>query len=447
MTIFNIKTIVTVVAMCVLFTSILIAKPVDPTGDLAQTLNEPNFYESVKLAMMDGAALAEGVPVEESDAGQDLLDALTKGKILFNLRLRYEVADADGSDTSHASTARLRLGYETGSFHGFSILAEFEGLQSADNSMYNAAGLNGEPSKTVIADPEDEELNQLYIKYANEWLKVIVGRQRIKLDDDRFVGNVGFRQLEQTYDAAAITFSCDGFQAFYSYVANVNRIFGPDSGRDVDSDSHLINVSYSKLPFNVGKVVAFAYLLDLDNSPMNSSNTYGVRLEGSHPLNDTLAIGYVGSIALQEDSADNPTNYSALYYLLEGSLKIQDFGTVAMGYEVLGSDDGAFAVRTPLATLHKFQGYADVFLVTPAAGIRDLHFKAIVNLPGGIKFIPVYWFLWTDESGGDLGEEFDMIFTKAINEHIQATVKFAFFDGDQGIGDVYRAWFYLDFKF
>ncbi len=431
------------VVACLLTVSDVLAQQSELNDDVIPSLND----QSVRLAMADGASQPPADGAKESNPAQDLMDALTQGKILFNLRLRYEVADADGFDTSHALTARLRLGYETKAFHGFSFLAEFEGLRSVDDSMYNAAGLNGEPAKTTIADPEDEELNQLYVKYANEWLKIILGRQRIKLDDDRFVGNVGFRQLEQTYDAVSITFSCEGFEAFYAYVSDVNRIFGPDSGRDFDSDSHLINVSYSKLPMNLGKVTGFAYLLDFDNSAANSSNTYGVRLEGSQPINDTLGFGYVGSIALQEDAGDNPNDYDALYYLLEGSLKIKDVGLVALGYEVLGSDDGNFAVRTPLATLHKFQGYADVFLVTPAAGIRDLHVKGVFNLPGGVKFIPIYWFLWTDESGGDLGEEFDMIFTKAINENIQATVKFAFFDGDQGIGDVYRAWLYLDFKF
>ena len=43
------------------------------------------------------------------------------------------------------------------------------------------------------------------------------------------------------------------------------------------------------------------------------------------------------------------------------------------GYEVLGADDGAAltSFQTPLATLHKFQGWADKFLTTPPNGIRE----------------------------------------------------------------------------
>src|SRR3546814_12023345 len=50
-------------------------------------------------------------------------------------------------------------------------------------------------------------------------------------------------------------------------------------------------------------------------------------------------------------------------------------------YEVLGSDAGVFAFQTPLATLHKFQGWADLFLTTPSAGVRDLNFTLTKKFP------------------------------------------------------------------
>src|SRR3546814_1461069 len=50
-------------------------------------------------------------------------------------------------------------------------------------------------------------------------------------------------------------------------------------------------------------------------------------------------------------------------------------------YEVLGSDAGVFAFQTPLATLHKFQGWADLFLTTHSAGVRDLNFTLTKKFP------------------------------------------------------------------
>ena len=54
--------------------------------------------------------------------------------------------------------------------------------------------------------------------------------------------------------------------------------------------------------------------------------------------------------------------------------------TGSVGFESLGSDDGVMGFRTPLATLHKFQGTADKFLVTPPGGLED----AFVGVAGSI---------------------------------------------------------------
>ena len=38
-------------------------------------------------------------------------------------------------------------------------------------------------------------------------------------------------------------------------------------------------------------------------------------------------------------------------------------------------------LQTPLATLHAFNGWADMFLTTPANGLQDLYFRASYTLP------------------------------------------------------------------
>ena len=75
--------------------------------------------------------------------------------------------------------------------------------------------------------------------------------------------------------------------------------------------------------------------------------------------------------------------YSTEYWHLDAGavVGIYDFG---VGWEVLGGDDSTVlneAFQTPLATLHAFQGWADVFLSTPAAGIDDKYLKFKVT-PG-----------------------------------------------------------------
>ena len=305
-----------------------------------------------------------------------------------------------------------------------------------------------------MADPEDTELNQAFVKY--NWkdasTQIVAGRQRIKLDDDRFVGNVGWRQNEQTFDA--VTFKSalgEDVSLLYSFVWDVNRIFGPDSNRDFKSQSHLINLSIGGTP--VGKVVVFGYLLDLDNdfagqagAFASSSDTIGVRLTGKADLDGELALAYILSVAHQVDAGDNPTDYEAQYYLIEGKL-VHEAGHVGAAYEVLSSDQGMIGFSTPLATGHKFNGWADVFLATPPEGLQDIYLYAGTKLPGDIAAKVIYHWFHSEEGGGDLGEELDVVLKKVLSKNTTALAKVAYFDGDgAAYPDRYKVWFQVEFK-
>ena len=47
--------------------------------------------------------------------------------------------------------------------------------------------------------------------------------------------------------------------------------------------------------------------------------------------------------------------------------------------------NGTIGFSTPLATLHKFQGFADVFLTTPASGITDAYGKLGYCQEGSVR--------------------------------------------------------------
>ncbi|MCS1410183.1 MAG: hypothetical protein M2R45_03372 [Verrucomicrobia subdivision 3 bacterium] len=158
----------------------------------------------------------------------------------------------------------------------------------------------------------------------------------------------------------------------YSYISNVNQVLGDEHpAGDFDSDSHIINGSYSG--WKAGTLTGYnTYLLDLNDSPANSSATYGGSFVGSTPLSDTVAATYHAEYAYQTDNGNNPLNYDANYYHFSLGAKHKKFD-YGVGYEVLGSDGGAKGFATPLATLHKFNGWADAFLATPADGLDDLY--------------------------------------------------------------------------
>ncbi len=380
-----------------------------------------------------------------------LKDFVLGGKPDLNVRVRGEFVDTDtmGIGETWAFTERLRLGYGSKTFHGFSFYTGFEDIRAADDDRYN--GLPGGPlAKSLIADPEDSEVDQAYLKYQNGIFTVIGGRQKIILDDARFVGNVGWRQNQQTFDAATVMLALPfGVTGQYSYLWDINRIFGPTSEMDFDSDSHLFNVT-AKCPV-WGTFTGFAYLLDLGSSVAgmaSSCDTYGVRYANEIPLDEQHCLLPILSYATQTDSGSNGTDYDADYYLAQLGLKRDGVGTAGVGYEVLGSDNGILAgsFLTPLATGHAWNGWADQFLGTPAAGLEDIFVFAKAPFPcGAVGKVFYHWFS-ADSGSMDYGEEIDAVISKALNGNVSVLVKVAHFDGADGMSDVTKFWMQTEIK-
>ena len=179
------------------------------------------------------------VPLQAS-AG--FAEALRDTKPAFNVRYRMETVDQDGIDNhARASTARARLSWIMPAPEGFSAGLEGDSVflvPPGDEERYNSTN-NGRTEFPGVADPTGFDLNQAYLRYRADSLTVTMGRQRILHGGQRVVGGVAWRQNEQTFDALRVQSSHDKTSIDYSYVVNVNRIFGPDDGREVD-----MSVSY-----------------------------------------------------------------------------------------------------------------------------------------------------------------------------------------------------------
>jgi hypothetical protein len=320
-------------------------------------------------------------------------DAL-KLKPLIDTRLRYENVDQTGiAKKANALTARARLGLEAASGQ-FVFLAEAEGVLALDNNYFS--GVNSKSATyPIVADPQNVELNRVQLQYKGLPKTIVtVGRQRINLDDQRFVGSVGWRQNEQTFDAVRIenTYIKD-LKIDVTYSWSDRTIWGIDGGKSgftarpqsIDGDNVFANAAYKT---KYGLATAFYYRVDEDEPVVallrNSSATYGGRFAGTYAFSKIFKWNYAVSYARQTSNKTNPLIYAADYYLVDGSFDIKAF-KLGAGVEILGSDKsvttkatglplaGGFAFQTPFATLHKFQGWADKFLTTPAQGIVDYY--------------------------------------------------------------------------
>ncbi|MEW6158473.1 MAG: alginate export family protein [Verrucomicrobiota bacterium] len=428
----------------------------------------PKPPASTPAASAEAAAKPGGL---EAFLNGKLPDAIAKGKFSVNARLRYEFVDQDGvaaiTEPSHAPTVRTRFGFTTAPVYGFQGMIEGENVTViGPEDNFNAAGSNGVGYKPIVADPPTTELNQAWLNYNyTNLFSAKIGRQRIVLDNHRFVGDVGWRQNMQTYDAVSAELKpVQDFKLFYSHLWEVHRIFGDVSGlpaanTDFSSSSHLVNASYSGWKF--GQVTGYAYLLDLENAAgaANSSATYGGFFAGNAPVTEKLSLGYRAEFAWQTDYAASPQGYEAEYYSFEVGANLKPFAFGA-GYEVLGTDSnsngaGSVGFRTLLATLHAFNGWADVFLNTPSKGLRDLYGFAQVTLPAQIPLRFVYHKFDADSGGADYGQEFDVIASKKFGKHWTALVKYSFYEGQDAAPpalavpgvDVHKFWAQVEFNY
>jgi hypothetical protein len=402
-----------------------------------------NSFRTVSGAV----ALACAAAVLPAGAAETWGQALREGDVIVDLRARYEsVEQSDFASSADALTNRLRAGFQTAPLKGTAFLAEAVVIDDL-TERYNST-TNGLTQYPTVADPADfAAINRLaVINQSLDRTTLTFGRQRIAHDDQRFVGNVGWRQHEQTFDGLRAQWGSAKLKTDLAYAAQVNRVFGPDSLQGKwEGDVVLANVAYT-LP--VGTVTLFDYYLDIDGVAAASSNTVGIKLAGSKPLGK-LTGTYALGVGRQTEAGVNPIDVDADYRLVEGGLTLAKFG-VALGLELLGGD-GVAGFATPLATLHAFQGWADKFLATPAAGIEDTYVRFTYPLGKRARFssvavAAVFHDYEADVGSAHFGEELNLQLV-ARTQRVALTVKYADYRAASLLTDTEKLWLSVDYAF
>ena len=380
-----------------------------------------------------------------SAQADSLPELLVSGTILLDVRDRYEHVQQQGfAKDADAHTIRVRAGYQTGDFHGLKALVELEATEHFSQAFND--GVNGRITFPTVSDPENLELNRLQLAYSGlPDTTVTLGRQLINLDDQRFFGGSSFRQNQQTFDAIRFDYAgVPNLTATYFYSDRVNRVFGEQSAvGHFDGDIHAFNAAYNFA--GIGKAIGYVYLLDLRQSPALSTATFGAQFSGSQPLTADLTVRYSAGLAHQTGYANNPLSYSVNYWRGELGLDYQGWSATG-GIETLGGT-GAIGFSTPLATLHAYQGYADVFLTTPARGVQDgyakLAYQTTVqpfDTPWKASFAVWYHDFEFARGTGSLGSEVDLETTMKFDDHWRADLAFAAYDGVPGFASRHKIW-------
>ncbi len=373
-----------------------------------------------------------------------IAEAITLGKFAASARLRFENVQDDAiAKEANATTLRLRVSYETRPFHGVGVLVEGDRLQPLGGDAYNSTR-NHHANRPQVPDPEGTDLNQALLRWKGAKDEVILGRQRINLDNQRFIGGVGWRQNEQTFDALTLRTTRIPHLTFgYTYVADVNRVFGPDAGTPpayLASNTHLANAQFDL--GKAGKLTAFAYLLDFRRAAALSNATYGVLWTGSRPLGGGWKLPWSLSYATQADHGANTTHYDAQYWQAEVGAGHGPW-TAKVGYEVLSGDATrpGHMFQTPLATLHPYQGWDDKFLTTPAAGVKDLYVSFDSTILSPRTTAQVAWHDFRAEAiGRSYGTELDASVSQKFGKRYEVLLKAAKYDADRLFANTTKWW-------
>lgn len=424
----------------------------------------PKQTTRLSARLAPGALLSmslAGMPAQ-ADFTKDVEDALNfyhygnKGAVKMDLNYRWENADQDkgagNPQTANANTARLRLGLLSPTFYNFQAYAEYEGNYALQED-YNSTR-NGRTQYSVIADPDASELNQFWLAYKGIPDTVAtVGRQRIKFDDDRFIGNVGWRQMEMTYDSILFTHKN---QTIFGLTVNAGYI---DSARTIFSTKESMNSPILNLNYKVGdwgNLIGYGYWLDY-REPENfgkSSQTYGLRFDGKSPqFFDRVNAVYTAEWSTQADYGDNPNSYQVDRINLMAGASAYNLTLSAAVEQLNGLGSGAGkttkAFQTPLGTNHAFQGWADLFLVTPKDGIRDVFATASYKMMNDSLIITGVYHDFKDDTGSiQYGKEWDFSVLKKFGKHYSLLAKYANFNTDNAAyTDTQRIWLQANVNF
>lgn len=370
----------------------------------------------------------------------------------LDIRARYEYGDSDVQRASDSFTVRERVGLITDTWHGFSAFVEGEFTQALVDNYDGAPGGTTEPNnptQIIIGDPENNELNRAWIKWAGYDNEVKLGRQRLVLDNAAFVGNVIWRQNEQTYDGVSlVNTALPDLNLLYAYFSRANRIFGRDGVgpvRAFTGDIHLFHAAYTGVK-NM-KLTGYAYLMDFDEITANngyiSNNTYGILAE-----NKFGPFALRSELAYQTEADSSPAFVDGSTYAHFTGSYTTGAHTFSLGWEYLDAD-----LVTPLSTVHAFNGFADVFInqrvgLVNNPGINDLHVSHAWKTPlWGINCITTFHVFGDNDTAFNSGWEIDNVLTKKFSENLLALSKLGFYKANNYAADTTRYTIELNYTF
>jgi predicted porin len=392
---------------------------------------------------------------EEKKEATGIIEAVTGGKLLLNLRPRYEQVDlATKPENAKAFTLRSLVGWETKPYYGVGITVQAINVAHVTDDFNDDPAQNAASRYPLVPDPDDTDFNQVYLDYTGlPNTRFRVGKQSIKLDNVRFIGNVEFRQVMQVFNGITVeNKSLPNTELYFAHLVRVKSIFALQRQAKIE----ILRGVYKFTPNDA--LIGYAYFQDdpkLAGAAANvtdlSNRIIGIRADGAHPFGEKFKLLYTAEYAKQNDYADGDDKIDADYMRIGIGPKWGDW-FIRLDYEKLASNNGDYAFQTPLGTNHLFQGWADHFLTTPRQGIKDTFVTAGGKI-GKATLLAEYHRYKSDTGGINFGDEIDLSLGYQFTKQLSGKIEYAGFNekdvlvGAARKADLTKTWVTLLFNF
>ena len=391
------------------------------------------------LKMSLACAMLTGVGSVTASAA-DGVNILDDVKFNAQIRPRIQMTDKDTAttDAGYTFTNRTNLSINAGvlGVSGLRTTLELNSVNDFDSLDQKEVDLAGEANVA--------KMSQANLTYGVGTTTLIGGRTTVNLDNQRFIGSVGWKQNFQTLDIFGALSRGQALEYTAVYVTGISGIWSGTETNWDDTASVALNASYKVS--DALKVTGYGYMLE------DIHNTYGVALSGK-----AAGAKFRLEYATQTDASFNTgdtveadASYMnvCLGYKMDGIL-------LGANYEVLSGADaataGTTAFSTPLGTNHKFNGWADKFLGTPTAGLVDTNIMVGYKADGFGVVKAIYHTFSADVGSDKYGSEIDLLYKTKITsfKNVTGMVKAAMFteDDSTAMGNTTKVWLMADYKF
>jgi len=403
------------------------------------------------------AALSGSNLAAQQVEADSLADAVTAGRLSLELRPRYaDIWDAGVNERGHAWTMRSIVGWQTATFDDFRAVVE--GIHTdvvdahhitTDSSQYYVDTLK----YPLLPDPRETDTNRVYVEYLGlSDTRVRLGKQPIRLDNERFFSDVDFRQTPMLFNGlTAVNNSLPGTEVYAALLNRIRTVFA----RQARTRIWLLRVAYS--PAQDHSVAVYGYGLNqpqigLDTDLAdNSHEVFGVRAEGSVPIGLGLVGLYTGEAAHQRRYAGGDPLIDANYWRLGGGLvwpRLAGIGA-RIDQEVKTSNGGQYGFQIPFEDSYAFNGWALQFTSTPKTGLRD-RWLSLRAQPGRFVLVAEAHRFGATYNGLDYGNERDLRVAYAFTPSLTLKLQHARFRAGDPAADFYevtKTWLSLTYDY